>query len=368
VGFKHQTRKNMHGLGEGIVIMFGGQTTKPYQGFGINRQISFREEDAAILKQQIPEIAALSPEYSNSNTPMKYKANVAVPYVTGIYPVYADLRNIIPAPGGRFIHDLDMQQRRRVVFLGDEIKKLLFGDQEAVGQQVLLGQVPFLVIGVMQKKTQNSSYNARDQDRVFIPASTFAAVFGEDRVNNIIFKPADPTHSEGVQQKVREVLGKKYKFDPEDQDAIWMWDTSGFDKFVFYFFLGFNLFMGLIGSFTLIVGGIGVANIMYVVVEERTREIGIKRSVGAKRRHILSQFFLETFFIIGLGGGLGFAVAWLLIKALALLPIKEHIGVPVFSPTVAMVAMVVLGLVGALAGLFPARRAAYFDPVECLRY
>jgi len=131
--------------------------------------------------------------------------------------VYADMRSIIPEQGGRFIDDIDMQDRKRVALIGDEVRRLLFGEGEAVGKLIYVDQVPFLVVGVMQKKTQSSSYNRRDQDRVFIPASTFASVFGAFHVNNIIYTPKDPRESEQVQDQVRNILGKRYRFDPADK-------------------------------------------------------------------------------------------------------------------------------------------------------
>jgi putative ABC transport system permease protein len=277
------------------------------------------------------------------------------------------MRNIIPREGGRFIDDLDMKERRRVIVLGNKVEELLFGVGNGVGKLVYVGDVPFLVIGVMQKETQNSSYNSRDQDRVFIPATTFSSVFGEVHLNNIIYQVKDPSIAEQTSDQIREVLSKKYRFDPLDKDAVWIWDTNEFDKFFFYFFLAFNIFMGLIGSFTLGVGGVGVANIMYIVVQERTREIGIKRAVGAKRSNILVQFFLETLFIIMIGSSAGFAISVALIKAMTLLPIKEFVGTPVLSIEVAGAAALILAIVGFTAGLMPARRAANLDPIECLR-
>ena len=367
MGFKRQLSINMHGIGESIAIMFPGSTTKPYEGFGIGRPMSLIEEDAKLLATQVPDIAKISPEYSTNDYPIRVGENIINTAIAGIYPIYGDMRNIIPALGGRFINDPDMQDRRRVVILGNEVKRLLFGESDAIGKLVYVGQVPFTVIGVMQKKTQNSSYNRRDQDRIFIPATTFSSVFGVSRLSNIIFTPKDPTRSEQTIQQVRQVLGKRYKFDPTDRDAIWIWDTAAFDKFIFYFFLAFNIFMGLIGSFTLAVGGIGVANIMYIVVQERTKEIGIKRAVGAKRSNILFQFFMETFFIIALGSSIGFVIALGITQAMRYIPIKDFVGTPEISMEVALATALVLSVIGLAAGLMPARRAANLNVVDCLR-
>ncbi len=367
MGFKRQLAINMHGIGESVAIMFPGRTTKPFEGFGIGRPVSFLEDDARLLATQVPGIGRVSPEYSAGDAQVRLGENITNTLVSGIYPVYAEMRSIIPEPGGRFIDDVDMKDRKRVALIGDEVKRLLFGEGEAVGKVVMVDNVPFLVVGVMQKKTQSSSYNRRDQDRVFIPASTFASVFGAVHVNNIIYTPKDPRQAEQVQDQVRTILGKKYRFDPTDRDAVWIWDTSEFDKFLFYFFLAFNLFMGLIGSFTLGVGGIGVANIMYIVVQERVKEIGVRRAVGARRSSILSQFFAETFFIIAIGSSIGFLIAWGITIVMRYIPIKEYVGTPEISVTVALATVVVLAMIGLAAGLFPARRAAGLNVVECLR-
>ncbi len=368
VGFEAQARKNMHGIGDRIVILFPVKTTKAFQGFPDGRRLHLREEDAAILRREIPDIIQISPEYSNGSTPVRRNKSSATPNITGIYPVYGDMRNIIPEPGGRFIDAIDLRLRRRVAVLGDELKKLLFGDQDAVGKQVFIGQVPFTVVGVMRHKTQNSSYNSRDQDRIFIPASTHRALFGDKYLADIIYRVADPRTSDAVEKRVYQVLGRRYKFDPTDKDALMIWDTNEFDKFIRYFFLGFNLFMGIVGSFTLTVGGIGVANIMYVVVRERTREIGIKRSVGARKRDIMLQFFSETFLLVGLGAALGFALSVGIVRLLGMIPIQEYVGRPTISATVAAATMALLAAIAFMAGLFPARKAANLDPVECLRY
>jgi len=367
MGFKRQLTANMHGIGEHIAIMFPGQTTKPWEGFGIGRPVRLIEMDAWLLAEKIPELRDVSPEYMDYGTSARLGENIISTATTGVYPNYGEMRNIIPEPGGRFINSLDIADRRRVVLLGDEVKRLLFGDRDAIGELMFIGEIPFTVIGVMQKKTQPSSYNRRDQDRVFIPATTFSSIFGYTHVSNIIFRPHDPRISEEVVQRVREVLGHKYRFDPSDKNAVWIWDTAEFDMFVFYFFLGFNMFMGLIGSFTLAVGGIGVANIMYIVVQERTREIGIRRAVGARRSSILMQFFAETFLVIGLGSVLGFLIALGIIQALQYIPIQDFVGTPELSPLVAIVTIGVLSIIGLAAGFFPARRAANLNVVDCIR-
>lgn len=368
-GLETHVTKRFHGLGDRIVILFGGETTKPFAGFGDGREIRLREEDANLLAEQIPEIVLISPEYSWRSTPVRNGRSITNPNITGVWPAYTYLRNVIPDAGGRFISQRDLDERRRVVVLGDRIRELLFENVEGdvVGRQVMIGQTPFTVIGVMRPKDQSSSYNSRDRDRVFIPASTQSAMFGQRYVNNIIYRTAGGAATEQAERKLFEVMGRKYRFDPTDDDAIGVWDTAEFEKEFAYMFLAFNLFFLIVGSFTLTVGGIGVANIMYIVVKERTKEIGIRRSLGATRRSILRQFFLESTTIVMVGAAIGFLVSVGIVELMGYIPIREFVGAPIISPRVAWATMGLLMFVAVLAGFFPARRAAALDPVECLR-
>jgi putative ABC transport system permease protein len=366
LGFKKQTAANMHGMGESIAVMWPGRTTKPWAGYGVGRQLSFIEDDTKLLASQVSNIKAISPEYSRENT-ARVGENILNPLISGVNPVYSDMRNIIPEPGGRFINSPDMQERRRVCVIGDKVKEFLFGEQPAVGKMVHIGPVPFTIIGVMQKKTQPSSYNRRDQDRIFIPSTTYTSIYGSIHLSNVIYQISDPRLGEETMTDVRTVLSKRYKFDPTDEDATFIWDTTEFDRLSFYLFLGINIFLGLIGSFTLGVAGLGVANIMLIVVQERIKEIGVKRAVGATKANILFQFFSETFFIVFIGSMIGFLISYGIILLLGLLPIKDFVGIPEFSIEVVAVTVCVLITVGLLAGLMPARRASRIDVVDCLR-
>jgi len=369
VGVQRAMSRNMHGLGEGIAICWPGRTSIPFEGYGRDRWIRLKAEDMVLLKQEIWQINACSPEYSRWNTPVRVKDKINSPNITGIVPEYGPMRHVWPQPGGRFINEKDLAMKRRVVFLGNDLKDFLFGkDDPAVGRYVFIGETPFLVIGVLIPKTQNSSYNQRDKDRAFIPATTFTSLFGDQPVSNFVYQISDPRIGKQVQTRVYSVLARKYRFDPDDRETLHVWDTTEMDRFIFYFSLGMNIFLGIIGCITLVVGGIGLANIMYVGVQERTREIGIKRSIGAKRRHILGQFILEAFFIIGMGAVIGFALALVIIRLLSLLPIEDTVGHPVLNLPVALITVAILSLIGFLAGFFPARKASRLEVVECLRY
>jgi len=369
VGVERSMSKNMHGMGDGIAILWPNRTSIPYKGYGRDRGIRFLEEDAAVLKREIEEIEFCSPEYGRWGIPVRVGDKINKTNIAGVIPEYGPMRNVWPQPGGRWINDLDVKDRKRVAFIGDKIKNLLFGEQsDAIGKYIYVGDAPFKVIGVLRKKTQPSCYTTRDQDRVVIPVSTFASYFGQRYINNIIYKPRDARRAEYVQTRIYEVLGKKYVFDPKDKEALSIWDTTEMDKFIFYFNLGMKIFLGFIGIVTLTVGGIGLANIMYVVVQERIREIGIRRAVGAKKRHIMEQFILEAFIIIGLSAVIGFTLAVLIIKFVSMLPIEDYVGIPVLSFPVAIVSILVLGIIGFVAGFFPSRKASRFKVVDCLRF
>jgi putative ABC transport system permease protein len=284
-GLEARIRKNQRGLGENIVIAWPSRTSIPYQGLGKGRQVRVNAEDLDALQREIPQ-ANFSGEYQRDSVHFRRERVRLSPQMSANNPIFAVMRNVIPAAGGRYVNDVDLDRRRRVVFLGDELKQDLFGDGEAVGQTVMMDNMPFLVIGVMQEKAQDSSYSGRDKDKAFIPDTTFASLFNRQYVDNFIFQASEASLVPAVTRQVYEVLGRRHQFDPNDEEAIGMWDTTEAEKFFSVFFGTFRAFLGIIGSFTLIVGGIGVSNIMYVVVEERTREIGIKLAVGAKPRFV----------------------------------------------------------------------------------
>jgi putative ABC transport system permease protein len=367
VGLEAQTRKRFHGLGDRIVILFGGRTTLPFAGFPDGRNIRLTEEDAALITRTVSDVEQLSPEYTTRAARVRRGTKATTPTTTGIAPVYADLRNIIPQVGGRFINDQDVADRRRVVFIGDGVADLLFGEVSPVGQTIYLGDTPFMVIGVMQPKLQNSSYQSRDKDRIFIPVTTHRALFGQQYVNNLVYRTRAPEVTKVAERSVYETLGRKYQFSPDDKDALSFWDTSEWETRFGYMFLAFNIFFAIVGSFTLLVGGIGVANIMYVVVRERTREIGIRRAVGATRHEIMRLFFVETCLIVGMGAVVGAVLSVGLVAGLGNLPIDEFVGAPTISPTVMLATLGLLALVSFAAGLLPARAAARIDPAEAIR-
>lgn len=367
VGLERQMDKNMHGLGEGIMIIWPGRTSIAYEGLSKGRSLRFREEDAFLVGQEILQIKHSSPEYTGWGVKLKYGKNTYSCVMKGIYPSYSDVRNVIPQRGGRFINDTDIAQKRRVIFIGFSVKEELFKDEEAVGKYIHVNNVPFQVIGVLIEKTQNSSYNSRDEYAAFIPATTFAPFFGHKYITDFVVKAHDPYKNDLIQRKILQVLGKKYRFHPEDTEALAIWDTMEEEKISNSIMIGFNVFLGIVGAFTLIVGSIGVSNIMNVVVEERTKEIGLKMALGAKKRFVLAQFLFETLLITLVGGALGIFFSYVIISLFPTTSIEEFIGRPTFSFAVGFITAALLGVIGLISGWGPARRASNLHPVEALR-
>jgi putative ABC transport system permease protein len=367
VGLERQMLKSWHGFGEGIIVTWAQITSKTYQGLPKGRRLSFRPEDAFLLKQEISQIKYVCPEYNRGGFEFKYGNNTYNARIRGIYPDYSPTRNIIPQRGGRFIDRLDIEQKRRTVLLGNRLKEELFEDEPAVGKYVNINNVPFLIVGVMVPKQQNSNWGGSDRWTACMPATTFSSLFGYRYLSYIIIQGKDPRQNKIIRKKIYQVFGKKFKFDPEDEDAIGLFDLTDFDKFFTYFTIGFKIFLGIVGAFTLIVGGIGVSNIMNVVVEERTKEIGIKMALGAKKRFILSQFIFETLLITFIGGFIGFGISYSITQVLPAEQIEEYVGIPTVSLGVAISAIILLGTIGFIAAYSPARRAANLNPVEALR-
>jgi putative ABC transport system permease protein len=371
-GFKRSLNKARHGLGKDIVVMWGGQTSIPFQGLGKGRRIRFVDEDVELLKKKVPEIEAAGGEYNRWGVSITYNKNTVSERVNGVYPCYEDMRAHYSQRGGRFINHLDMQYKRRVVFLGHKLKERLFGNEDAVGKTIVLNDVPFTVIGVMIEKMQMGMYNGPDWDKATIPATTFKAVWGHKYLQNIVYQPRDVEQIDEVKKKVSKVMGGKYRFDPEDKEALWLWDVIEGQKTFNKVLIGFQIFLGVIGGMTLLIAGVGVANIMYVAVKERTREIGIKMAMGAKRVHIMSQFLLESLIITILGGALGVFSSMVLVKIWAAIPMEadwaQWLGKPVISLEIAVITSLILGIIGMLSGIFPSRKAASVNPVESLRY
>jgi len=366
LGLKRNQTRSMAGLGDRIVIAWPSRTSKPWKGVDRGRRILMQDEDIVFLQRSVPGIASISPEIS-TELKARWRDTVRAVSVSGVWPSYGAMRNMVPQQGGRFIDELDEARRRRVVFVGNEIADDLFGTQDVAGKVVELGGSPFTVIGVLKPKEQDSSYSGRDHSKLVIPESTFRALTGQRYLDDFIYRAGSPKLNGGLTRRIREAMARRKHFDPTDDQAIQVWDTTEMFEFFDTFMLAFNAFLGFMGLLTLVVGGIGVSNIMNVVVDERTREIGIKMALGARSRTILLQFLAETMVLTAVGGAAGLAIAAGICRLASQMGLEKTIGNPVLSPGIAVLTTVSLGLIGFVAGYFPARDAARLDPVVAMK-
>jgi putative ABC transport system permease protein len=291
----------------------------------------------------------------------------------GSMPEFTEIRSITVAEG-RFYNHEDDAQTRNVAFLGSDTKKQLFSDHQAVGQQVWMNEIPYTVIGVMKSKEQNSSYDGTDTRKIFIPYDTMRRDFPnkppavEHTIDRLLVAPTSlATHLDCVRQ-VRRSLGRLHNFDPRDKEAAGIWDTVKNAEANRMIIVGMELFMGAVGVATLFLGGLGVMNVMLVSVRERTREIGVRMALGATRKSILRQFFMETVIVVALSGGIGLLVSYGFCALVNLLPMPPFFAGLLASWKLGALSVTLLGLISVLSALYPANRAASVDPIEALRF
>jgi putative ABC transport system permease protein len=372
-GMKRQMAKNRNSTGGDMAVMWPSETTKPWKGMPPGRPIRVFLDDVDTIRARMPELKSVWGELRSGRTSIAYGPKTVNAQVSGTSWIYGEARRHYARAGGRFFGPLDDAEKRRVVFLGDELAKDLFGKEEPVGKTILINNSPFTVIGVMVHKRQMGVYGGPDQNHAVIPASTFKALFGRDRLWVLCIETHTPEEMAGALKRLNEVLGAKLGYDPTDDRALGTWNMVKTGEINRNITLGLQLFLGIIGVLTLVVGGVGVANIMYAVVRERTREIGVKMALGARTSWITGPFVLEGLVYTLVGGAAGMLLAILIVTPLSFVDIEknavlEFLGRPTLSPAIAAGTAGVLGLIGLLAGYFPARRAAAIDPAETLRY
>ncbi|MEK7831898.1 MAG: ABC transporter permease [Acidobacteriota bacterium] len=358
----------------GTVVIWNGQTSMQAGGERAGRRIRMKEEDVEPLRQ-LGTIKYVSPEYVEG-LPLAYGIKQTTSNVRGVAPEYAEMRSEI-AEFGRFINAEDIEKQRRVAFLGSEVAKKLFGNSPAVGETIRISGLTFEVIGVLTQKVSFSNYYSPDKYCAFIPFTTVKQLWSQDYVDNLVIQTLSPaTHFQAIKQ-VKEVLAARHNFNPKDERALSFNDSVENMKEISGITGGLKIILSFIGALTLMIGGIGVMNIMLVSVTERTREIGVRKALGARRRHILIQFILEALVITFLGGVLGIALSWLLVTFaghrpfLADLledPTKQTDIFLLLSGDVVLTATSILMIVGVFSGLWPALRASKTDPIESLRY
>jgi putative ABC transport system permease protein len=372
-GFKDGYRNMLNSMGTDIVIFWSGRTTRQAGGQRAGRDVRFSYEDVLAIQQECPTVRHVTAELAGSFG-VRSRHNSGVFSTHGITPVYQQIRSMNLA-AGRHISEADLREARPVCVLGEEVKKQLFADREAIGSQVYLKDVPFTVIATLVKKDQNNSYNGFDGNKVLVPYTAMARYFPDPRpfigpghIDNIVMTPVSAAEHLQAVKEVRRLLGRRHGFDPADEGAIWCWDTVQTAQMVSKIYDSMELFLGFVALVTLGLGGIGVMNIMLVSVAERTREIGVKKAVGATPNRILLEFFLESIALTLISGMAGLVGAWWLCSAVSRLPLPTlFAGLPV-SATTSLLACATLVLVGVLSAIYPARRASLLAPVEALRY
>lgn len=373
-GLKHQLSTANRGMGRGIAVIWGAETTKPWQGLPAGRPIRFRLDEIELLRQRVPLLDGnVIGEHRTWSAAFTNGRKTVNGQLIGTEVAYGDLRNHAPAPGGRFLNEQDVALRRRVVFLGDKLAKDLFGEEDPLGRPLLVSGMTYTVIGVLEHRMQMGTYGGPDDNHAVVPISTFRAQFGHEILGNLVVRPSDPAQMKLALEEVRRTLAARFQFDPEDKRALRVWDTVEGAKIMTNILIGIQVFLGVIGGLTLMIGGVGVANIMYATVKERTREIGVKMALGARPAWITGPLLLEGLSYTIFGGLLGLLISMVLIILLGFLPTEgnealEFLGKPTLSPAVGLVSAAILGLIGLLAAYFPARRAAAVDPATTLRY
>jgi putative ABC transport system permease protein len=372
-GLKRQLDKNRRSTGENLAVMWPGETTKAWKGIPPGRPIRPRIEDVEYVRERMPELKSIHGEMSTGRASLVVGRKTVNGRIIGTNWVYGEARKHYPVAGGRFLGPDDEAQRRRVIFLGNEVAKDIFGDENPVGKTILMNNSPYTVIGVMQKKTQMGMYFGPDANHAVIPISTFKAQFGREKLAVLVVGTAKPEEMAGALRRVNQLLGAKLGYDPTDDRAMGAWDMTKSAKVTGNISIGIQMFLGIVGALTLIIGGVGVANIMYAVVKERTREIGVKMALGARTKWIIWPFVLEGLIYTMVGGVLGIVIATMLVTGMTFIPLEGNkvmsfLGTPTLSPSIGLITSAILGIIGLLAGYFPARRAASVDPAATLRY
>lgn len=373
-GMSAQFRVAFSGLGDTLIMVYGGQTSLEFEGLPKGRQISLYPEDIDFLRERIPEIWRIVPE-SYSFLQVSANGKEINRTVHGTTAEFGLMRTQVPRMGGRFLNAADVAAGRKVAFIGWKVAADLFGTEDPIGKPIVISRIPFTVIGVLQKKIQDSMYNGPDADQIYLPFYAYNQIDNRRRINQIHIQPHTAAQSKLIEARVRTILGRKYRFDPDDRYATTFWNTIEDAKQGLAIFKGIEIFLGIIGALTLLIGAVGVTNLMYAVAKERTKEIGIKLAIGARRRVIIQQFFQETLFVFAKGTFWGFVTAFNIVHLIRLAPINyDSFGIeayllrPVFSFQIFAAYLAILGVLVFLSGIFPALRASRSNPIESLRY
>jgi len=363
---KNMMIKQMSYLGENIVSLHPGHTTMIFKGLGKHRRIRFDIEDVDRLKQ-LSCISEAGGKVNKGNVNMRRHDKEAAFNLAGVQPAWASLRNVIVNEDGRGINENDVSKRLRVAVLGNKVKSALFGNEKAVGKKIFIKSSPYLIVGVLKPKFEATFFKEMHEDTVFVPITTFMTMFNYNHIESIVYSPKNISDNKQILSTVMHFFARLKSFNPNDKSAVRAWDMADSSDFINNFTLGLQVFMGIVGIFTMTVAAVGVANIMNVIVEERTKEIGIKMALGIKRKAIMFQFIFESFLFIIIGGFFGLMLSKTICAGLKMAQIKG-MGEPEVTIYVALITTVVLGFAAFFAGYFPARRASLLDPVEALKW
>ena len=360
-------------LGKDIMIVFHGRTSMQVGGARAGRVVHWEDDDVAAMQAEAEDCEYAIPELEQDSVRSHSAFNSAAFLVTGSLPPFGDIRSL-GVGSGRFYNWDDEREARRVAFLGSDAAKQLFPQGDAVNQTVYLNNIPYTVIGVMLKKKQDSSYDGWDVNKVFIPFAAMRRDFPDKppgtphTFDQMLVTPKSVEQHEACKREVRTVLGRLHNFDPSDKEACPIWDTVQEAKAFRQMTDGMKYFLGAVGIVTLFLGGLGVMNVMMVAVRERTREIGVRKALGAPAGTILRQFFFEALLIAFASGGIGLGMAYGICGLVNLLPMPPFFAGLLATWQSGLLACGLLGSIAVLSALYPARRAASIDPIEALRY
>jgi putative ABC transport system permease protein len=387
-GFQRGNQHVLEELGKNVGIVWGGRTSMQAGGERAGRQILLTVGDARALATESTMIAVVSPELQR-NLGVRSAFNSASLNVHGIEPQYQAIRTI-DIERGRMFRFTDEENSLRVAIVGADAMAQLFGSRDSLGQSIYINGLPYTVIAKIRKKDQDSNYSGPDNDKVFVPFSAMMRDFPRTDadpgvVSNIIVTPQPWVLAQlpqvlnrrtgriedidwPLEREIRRVLAPRHRFDPEDKNAVAMWDTTLQTLMFGRMIEHMKVFFTVVGVVTLSLGGLGVMNIMLVAVRERTREIGVRKAMGATTGNVQRQFFLEGFVLTMLSGTIGFAFALSLCALINLLPMPTRFSGMILTPSAGLAAIAALTFVGVVTSTYPARRAALLPPVEALRF